>query len=91
MADPRDSLPPLVRLVLDEPVVTFDNMDEVKKFVRERRREYRVQSEWTYANYDYPVPDQYQHTGSFVAVPSAGLTCFPEKEHAKPMTAESAM
>lgn len=76
MADPRDALPPLVRLLLDEPVVTFDHVDEVRKFVRERRREFRRQSEWTYQNYEYPAPYLPEHTGSFVAVPSAGLDLF---------------
>lgn len=76
MADPRDSLPPLVRLVLDEPIVIFDHLDEVKSFVRERRREYRKQSEWTYENYEYPTPAKSEQIGSFVAVPSAGLDLF---------------
>lgn len=76
MADARDSLPPLVRLILDEEVDTFRNLGEVKKFVRERRREYRNQSEWTREKYAYPARESAQGIGAFVAVPSAGLDLF---------------
>lgn len=74
MVDARDSLPPLVRLILDEEVDTFESLAEVKKFVRDRRREYRSQAEWTRAHYHYPATTPV--AGAFVAVPSAGLDLF---------------
>lgn len=55
---------------------TFQSLEEVRKFVRERRREYRAQSEWTREHYDYAARESPERVGAFIAVPSAGLDLF---------------
>ena len=71
-----DRLPPISQMLLQEDVTFFEDDAHVKRFIRDRRADFRAQAEWTAANYKYPTDSAETTAGRFVAFPSAGLDLF---------------
>lgn len=71
-----ETLPPISQMLLQEDITFFEDDEHVKRFIRDRRADFRAQAEWTAANYEYPTDSAETAAGRFVAFPSAGLDLF---------------